>query len=428
MTRTLFNGGDVFDAVGEGPEPKPADVVVEDGRIVAVGPGLDGDASVDCRGRTLLPGLFDCHTHIMASHFDLWRMVQTPFSLQFFEAARNLEATLAAGITTVRDAGGADLGVKTAVEQGLTLGPRMQISLVMLSQTGGHADEWMVCGGDLPYPFVLPHPGRPSAVVDGPEEMRKKVRELVRAGADVIKVATSGGVLSRSNPHHANFRIDELDALMAEATAAARPVMAHAQSAAAVKAAVRAGVRSIEHGVYLDDEAIDMMLERGTYLVPTLLASHGLLEAAAAGKLTDESRVKAEMAMEAHGDSVARAIAAGVKVAMGTDSGVTPHGQNLRELALLAGHGMSATETLVAASRTAAELMGLDRELGTLEPGKRADLVVVDGTPLDVETLPGRIAEVYKDAELVAKRVEGSLSVLTRGPGCSYSGDPDNWY
>ena len=127
-------------------------------------------------------GLFDCHTHVMIGQFDLWKMAQTPFSLQFFEAAKNLEATLRTGITSVRDAGGADLGVKTAVEQGLVNGPRMQIAVTMLSQTGGHSDKWMVCGGDFPTPFGMSHPGRPGSIVDGPMEMRKKVRELVRAG------------------------------------------------------------------------------------------------------------------------------------------------------------------------------------------------------------------------------------------------------
>jgi imidazolonepropionase-like amidohydrolase len=409
MGRLLFHGGHVFDAAGAQFEPEPAepaDIVVEDGRILAVGPGLDGDEGVDCNGKTLIPGLFDCHTHVMVSRYDLWRMAQTPFSLQFFEAASNLAATLAAGITTIRDAGGADLGVKAAVEQGLVQGPRMQISIAMISQTGGHGDKWMVCGGTFPSPFGTPHPGRPAAIVDGPLEMRKKVRELIRAGADVIKVATSGGVLSpRDDPRHGNFRDDELDALVAEATATGRWVMAHAQATEGIKAAIRAGIRSIEHGIYLDDEAIDMMLERGTYLVPTLVAPRGVLDAAAAGaSVTDESLRKAEMVIEAHDESVSRAVAAGVKLAMGTDSGVTPHGQNLRELALMVDRGMTPAQALVATSRTAAELMGLDGELGTLEPGKRADIVVVGGDPLQVDKLPDRIATVWKDGQLAVDR------------------------
>jgi imidazolonepropionase-like amidohydrolase len=406
MGRRLFHGGRVFDASGGGPEPeppKPADIVVEDGRILEVGPGLDGDEAIDCAGKTLIPGLFDCHTHVMVSQYDMWKMAQTPFSLQFFEAAKNLEATLDIGITTVRDAGGADLGVKTAVGQGLVNGPRMQIAIAMLSQTGGHADKWMVCGAGFPTPFGTPHPGRPASIVDGPEEMRKKVRELIRAGADVIKVATSGGVLSpRDDPRHGHFRDDELDALVAEASAMGRRVMAHAQATDGIKAAIRAGIRSIEHGIYLDDEAIEMMLDRGTYLVPTLMAPRGVIDMAAAGAhVVEESLRKAEMVIESHDQSIARAVAAGVKVAMGTDSGVTPHGQNLRELPLMVDRGMTPAQALVATSRTASELLGVEAELGTLEPGKRADIVVVAGDALEVDKLPERIEAVWMDGEQV---------------------------
>lgn len=397
--RIIFHGGRVFDASGGESEAQAADIVVEGERIVEVGVGLDGDVGVDCAGTTLIPGLFDCHTHVMVSHFDLWKMAQTPFSLQFFEAAQNLEATLRAGVTSVRDAGGADLGVKTAVDQGLVNGPRMQISITMLSQTGGHADNWMVCGGHFPSPFDATHPGKPGAVVDGPEEMRKKVRELIRAGADVIKIAASGGVLSsRSNPRHGHFRDDELDAVVLEASAAGMWVMAHAQATDGIKAAIRAGIRSIEHGVYLDDEAIEMMVANGTYLVPTLMAPRGVIDAAAAGaNVSDDSLRKAEMVIEEHADSVSRAIAAGVKVAMGTDSGVTPHGKNLQELGLMVDRGMTPAQSLVATSRTAAELLGVDADLGTLEPGKRADIVMVAGDALDVEKVPSNITAVWKD-------------------------------
>jgi len=406
MGRLLFHGGHVFDASGTGAEPqppKPADVVVEDGRIVDVGPGLDGDDAVDCTGKTLIPGLFDCHTHVMVGQYDLWKMAQTPFSLQFFEAARNLQATLAIGITTVRDAGGADLGVKTAVEQGLVNGPRMQISISMLSQTGGHADKWMVCGAGFPTPFGMAHPGKPGAIVDGPLEMRKKVRELIRAGADVIKVATSGGVLSpRDDPRHGHFRDDELDALVGEAAAMGRWVMAHAQATDGIKAAIRAGIRSIEHGIYLDDEAIEMMLARGTWLVPTLVAPRGVIDAADSGAAIPEASVKkAREVVETHRASFAKAVDAGVKVAMGTDSGVTPHGNNLRELALMVEGGMTPMQAIVATTRSAAELMGLEKELGTLEAGKRADLVIVDGDPLEVATLDERISAVYQDGTQV---------------------------
>ena len=209
--RTVFSGGKVFD--GSGADVAVGDLAIEDGHIVDVGVGLDGDESVDVTGKTLLPGLFDCHVHPLMSHLDLMRNFQTPFSYKYFACARNLETILRLGITTIRDAGGSDLGIKQAVTDGLINGPRMQISIVMLSQTGGHGDSWMPCGAHISARTV--DPGRPNHIVDGPDEMRKKVRELVRMGADVIKVAVSGGVLSpRDKPTHAHFRLAELEVLI----------------------------------------------------------------------------------------------------------------------------------------------------------------------------------------------------------------------
>jgi imidazolonepropionase-like amidohydrolase len=236
--------------------------------------------------------------------------------------------------------------------------------------------------------------------------MRKKVRELIRNGADVIKVATTGGVLSpRDDPRHAHFSEDELQMLVREASAAGRWVMAHAQGAEGIKRAIRAGIRSIEHGIYLDDEAISLMIERGTYLVPTLVAPTGVLTAYEAGASIPEASVgKATEVIEVHRDSFRRAVQAGVKVAMGTDSGVTPHGDNLRELELMVAGGMSPAQALTATSASAAELLGIDDELGSLEPGKRADIVVVNADPFDVKALPERIEAVYKDGELAAGR------------------------
>ena len=393
MTRTVFRGGSVFD--GTGADPALADVAVEDGRIVEVGSGLDGDEAVELAGRTLLPGLFDCHVHVMFSHVDAWRQANTPFSYGFYAAARNLQATLRTGITSIRDAGGADLGIKQALADGLIEGPRIQLSLVMLSQTGGHGDEWLVSGTRVP--LIAEHPGVPSGIVDGPDEMRRRVRELHRMGADVVKVATSGGVLSpRDDPRHAHFRPIELDVLVEEATAAGMFVMAHAQGADGIKNAVRSGIRSIEHGIFLDDEGIALMLERGTWLVPTLVAPQGVIDAAAAGVVFPPGVLeKATSLIDLHREAVRRALAAGVRVAMGTDSGVTPHGRNLRELALMAGLGMAPGAVLEAATRSAAQLLGVDGELGSIEPGKLADLVVVDGDPYAFDTLAERIEGVW---------------------------------
>ncbi|MYW95827.1 amidohydrolase family protein [Amycolatopsis rubida] len=395
MTRTLFTGGTVFD--GTGSAPALADVAVEDGRIVEVGPGLDGDRAVDCAGAMLLPGMFDCHVHVTVSDLGLLQRVQKPFSYQFYEAARNLWTTLKLGITTVRDAAGADLGIKQALADGLIPGPRLEIAIGLISPTGGHGDGWMPSGHCVP--LSLPHPGRPSALADGPDEMRRVARTLLRAGADVLKVCTTGGVLSpRDDPRHSQFTPEELAVLVAEATMRGRAVMAHAQGAEGVKNAVRAGIRSIEHGIYLDDEAIELMLARGTWLVPTLVAPVNVIRAAAAGAALPDAVVqKAKEVAEVHLDSVRRAVEAGVRIAMGTDSGVGPHGTNLEELDLMRTAGMSPAAVLAAATSSAAQLLGKDGELGRLAPGHCADLVVVSGDIYDFPALAGNVREVWQD-------------------------------
>ncbi|HEX3589396.1 MAG TPA: amidohydrolase family protein [Pseudonocardiaceae bacterium] len=399
MTRKLFAGGLVFDGTGAAPER--ADVLVEDGRIVDVGTGLDGDEVVDCQGATLLPGLFDCHVHVTVSEIGLLPRLQQPFSYQFYAAERNLARTLALGITTVRDAGGADLGIKQAVEDRLIAGPRMQISISLISPTGGHGDGWTVSGHCVP--LSVPHPGRPSSIANGPDEMRQVARNLLRAGADVLKVCTTGGVLSpRDDPKHSQFTPAELDVLVTEARMQGRPVMAHAQGSEGIKNAVRAGIRSIEHGIYLDDEAIELMLANGTWLVPTLVAPVNVIRAAAAGASLPAAVVrKAEEVAVVHAESVRRAVAAGVKVAMGTDSGVGPHGTNLEELPLMAGCGMTPAQVLAATTSSAADLLGVGAELGRLAPGYRADVVVVDGDAFDLPALAGNVREVWQDGLLV---------------------------
>jgi imidazolonepropionase-like amidohydrolase len=389
MARNVFRGGLVFD--GTGTDPKAGEVVVEGGRIVEVGPpGLDGDEEVDCSGLVVLPGFFDCHTHVTFSgDLDVQRRLTKPFSYRYFEAVGNLERSLRIGLTTIREAGGADLGVKEAVERGLVTGPRMQISISMLSQTGGHGDTHLPSGACFRWHHS--YPGNPSGLVDGPDEMRKRVRELIREGADVIKVATSGGVMSpRDHPKHGHFCANELEVLVAEA---------HAQAADGIKAAVGAGIRSIEHGIYLDDEAIDMMLNAGTWLVPTLLAPRGVLMAAESGANVLEAAVqKTHEVISVHTDSFARAVSAGVKVAMGTDSGVGPHGHNLDELALMVEHSaMTPLAAWMTTTSGAAELLGVADQLGTLEPGKRADIVLLEGSFEDLDKLGSRVVAVWKD-------------------------------
>ncbi|MGH3628867.1 MAG: amidohydrolase family protein [Sciscionella sp.] len=395
MRTTLLHGGMVFDGTA-GP-PARADVVIADGRFVEVGTGLDGDDHLDCSGMTLLPGLFDCHIHVTVSGVDPQARQHTPFSYQFFQAAENLAKTLRLGITTARDAAGADLGIKRALQDRLIAGPRLQIAIGLISQTGGHGDGWLSSGHCIP--LSLPHPGRPSAVVDGPEEMRKIARTLLRAGADVLKVCTTGGVLSPADdPRHSQFTPAELDVLVAEAAMQGRAVMAHAQGAEGIKNAVRAGIRSIEHGIYLDDEAIELMVAKKTWLVPTLIAPISVIRAGDAGVAIPQAVLsKAKEVAEVHADSVRRAHAAGVRIAMGTDSGVGPHGSNLEELGLMRDCGMSPTEVLAATTSSAARLLGFGDSLGRIEPGYRADVVMVRGDPFDLDNLAGNVAAVYQD-------------------------------
>lgn len=400
MTRTLVHGGSVFDPVSG--EVGLADVTFEDGRIVAVGTGLDGDIAVDATGKTLLPGLFDCHTHVCMTDFDYLKMLSSPFSMQFFEAQQNLRTLLDLGITTIRDAWGADAGVKAAVDRGMIAGPRLRITISMVSQTGGHADDRMSCGAPI---AILPaHPGRPDAIVDGVDAARLKVRELIRAGADGIKVAASGGVLSpNTNPHHPQLGEDELTMIVTEAAAAGRWVMAHCHSTAGAKNAIRAGVRSIDHGSYLDESAVAMMVERGTWLVPTLLAAQGVLNAIASGTAMPPGIAeKATEARDSAKTATRLAVEAGVPLALGTDCPVSPHGTNLEELALMAECGLTPAGALNAATLSAAKLLNLADELGSLEPGKRADLVVLTGDPFDFSGYADRVEQVWKDGDRVA--------------------------
>ena len=396
MGRTVFHGGMVFDGSGEA--PASADVVIDEGRIVEVGPGLDGDEGVDCAGKALLPGLFDCHVHLAMRYedFDEYARMQEPFSLAFYRTVQNLRTTIALGITTVRDASGADAGLRIAVDEGTLVGPRMQVSLSMLSMTGGHNDPWLPSGTHGV--FGIEYPGMPSGVCDGVDGVTAKVREMIRAGADVIKIASSGGFLSPSDdPMEPNFSQDEVDAIVRTAADLGTFVMSHAHGPEGIKRAVRAGVRSIDHGTYLDDEAIELMLERSTWLVPTLTAGDTTDAIANNPKVPAAVREKVAGLGRPEFDAFRMAVDAGVKIAMGTDCPVAPHGANLNELRHMAGNGLTRAQALHATTLSAAELMGLDGELGTIEPGKRADLVVLDGDPLVFDDYETRIRQVWKD-------------------------------
>lgn len=409
-TQTLIHNGTLIDGNGGTPILNAA-VLVEGNIIKAVGSAnavrqaANGPiAEINANGGFILPGFIDTHVHVMLEGVNIARDMQAPFSLKFYRAIAHLRRTLDAGITSVRDAGGADLGVKQAVESGLIAGPRMQISISALSITGGHADGWMRSGNA--FNLFSPYPGFPDPIVDGVDAVRLRVREVLRAGADVIKICATGGVLSPTDhPEFIQFSPEELDVIVREARyRRGIKVMAHAQGCEGIKQAVRAGIHSIEHGIYLDDEAIDLMIERGTFLVPTLLAPLSVLEQGEKGGMPDYGIRKAAETIEIHSDSISRAYKAGVKIAMGTDAGVMPHGTNLRELGLMCSVGMSPMQAIVATTKTAAECLGWQDRVGTLEVGKLADVVVVRIDPIkDIRSLENtaNIALVMKDGVVV---------------------------
>lgn len=412
MGTIIVRNGTLIDGTGVEPIADGA-VVIEDGVITAVGPSaslsVGGNIEeVDARGGYILPGLIDTHVHLMFEAGNPMVALQTPFSFNFYQAIPYMQRTLDCGITTVRDAGGTDAGVKKAVEDGLIAGPRMQISISVLSTTGGHGDGWHPAGVDVP--MMVEYPGNPNGIADGVEEVRKKVREILRAGAEVIKVCSTGGVMSATDhPEFTQYSIEELKVMVEEAHfRRGLKVMSHAQGAEGIKNAIRAGIHSIEHGMFIDEEVIELMLEHDTFLVPTLVAPLGVIEQAeATGTMPEYALRKAKETIDVHRESIAKAYRAGVKIAMGTDAGVVPHGTNLRELGLMADIGMSPMEVLVATTSIAAECLGWQDRVGTLQTGKLGDIVVTSVDPLDrIHDLANvdNITLVIKGGEIVKDR------------------------
>ncbi len=388
MSYTYIHNGTLIDGNGGTPLADAA-ILIQNDRIQAVGRSTEVHAPngavtrIDAQGGTILPGFIDTHVHLMFEGFDIPRMLTRPFSMNFYRAIEHMRRTIDAGVTTVRDAGGADLGVKQSVEEGLIVGPRMQISITALSITGGHGDGWMPSGFSLD--LFPPYPGMPSNICDGVEDVRKKVREVLRAGAEIVKICSTGGVMSPTDhPEFTQFTPEELDVIVQEAAyRRGVKVMSHAQGLEGVKNAIRAGIHSIEHGIFLDDEAIDLMLEKGTFLVPTLLAPLSVVEIAeSSGTMPEYGVRKARETIEIHSESIARAQERGVTIAMGTDAGVMLHGTNLRELGLMCNIGMSPMQAIVATTKIAAECLGWQDRIGTVEKGKLADIVIAGVDPL----------------------------------------------
>jgi len=378
----------------------PLDVRVEDGRVAAVGANLPGDeTSIDFSGLWLMPGVFDCHDHVTFSTVDMGEVLSTPVTQWALETAGNARATLEAGVTFLRDLCGADRGVRDGLAEGHVPGPMLQISVVLICQTGGHGDAYLR-GAGLETTLTPDYPGRPPYVVDGPDSMRHAVRATLRAGADWIKLATTGGLVSEHDqPLIAELTPEEIAVAVFEAGRKGKPVAAHAYGGEGLTNAILGGVRSIEHGGFLTEEQAVLMAERGCFLVPTLSAMRDCLRWAEEGVLTPTQCKKIlDFGLDI-GSCIRIANEYGVPLASGTDYiSRTQHGNNLEELMLMRQAGLSAEETLVVATAGGAELCGLAADYGRIEHGFVFDAIVLDGDPGDLSCFaqPGAVTGVFQ--------------------------------
>lgn len=392
--------------VEEGHVIENATIVVRGERIEAVGRDVTvpaGAEIIDLSQHTVLPGFIDMHTHLTGDPsygYSDQALHQWP-GYSALVGAKNARKTLLAGFTTVRNVGAgewADVALRDAIRNGIVPGPRMFVSAHALGITGGHCDR----NGFRP--DALDEPGIERGIANGVDEVIKAVRYQIKYGADVIKICATGGVLSAGDAVGApQYTFEEIRAIVRTAAMAGRKVAAHAHGNEGIKTAVRAGVASIEHGSILDEEAIQLMKEHGTYLVPTLMAFEAVVKAAKEGKLAPWSAKKALEIEPYARRSIRMAIRSGVNIAFGTDAGVFPHGQNADEFRLLVEAGMTPLQAIQSATIQAARLLGQEKNLGSIEPGKWADIIAVRGDPLNDVTLLKNIDFVMK-AGVVYKR------------------------
>ena len=376
-------------------------LVVEDGKIVSSGASAEAkipnDAErIELPNATVLPGLIDTHTHLTMDPKFGYETLALSTSRQALTGAKNARLTLLAGFTTVRNVGAkefSDVALRDAINAGDVPGPRMLVSGPPLSITGGHCDNNM-----LPFEYHATSDG----VADGIAAVQHKVRENIKHGADLIKVCATGGVLSLGdNPQHSQFTLEEMKAIVADAHRLGRKVAAHAHGAEGIRWAAEAGVDSVEHGSYIDDAGIAAMKEHGTYLVPTLYLGDWMIDNAGLTRLPAPLLAKAKEVIPAARKNIAHAFAAGVKVALGTDAAVYPHGLNAHEFETMVKLGLTPLQSIQAGTVNAADLLGWSGKVGTLEPGAWADIVAVDGDPLkDITTLQ-RMKFVMKGGEVV---------------------------
>lgn len=395
----IIKNGLVWDGTGTAPRTGLA-VVVEGGKVSRLCPVTevaieDCDEVIDANGNFVMPGMIDCHVHIHSSgDADTREENRESAPLRALRAAQYARLDLEAGFTTVRNMGsgsGIDMALKRAMEMGIATGARVITCGSCITMTGGHG--WM--GG---------------MEVDGVDEARKAARELLKQGVELIKIMATGGVMTPGvEPGSPQLTEEEIRAAVDEAHKAGRKTATHAQGTEGIKNAVRAGIDSVEHGIFLDDEVIAMMKERGTALIPTLVAPHHIVKGGLAAGIPAYAVEKANRIIDAHHHSFRMALAAGVKIGMGTDAG-TPlnrHGDNSLELQLLVENGMSPEQALLAATKVNSEIADRAHLIGTLEAGKLADVLIIEGNPLDdIKVLRNKqnIKLVIKDGNVVVRR------------------------
>jgi imidazolonepropionase-like amidohydrolase len=407
---TVITGARLIDGTGAVPIDNAVVVLDDAGTIQFAGaassaPQFDPTTAIDLGGRTMMPGFIDTHVHFsMASANGPFHAVRSEPAILSFEAAERMRLSLNAGITTARDLGGLSAGYRMAVERGLIAGPRLHVAVRVISHTGGHAD-FHLAGGEM-----HTHVEGMDELADSVDEIRRATRRIIRSGADVIKICTTGGMGSpHDSPDDEGLRIDEVRAIVDELERhGGKPLAAHAQGTAGIHAAVLGGVTSIEHGYGVDDEALDMMGERGTYLVPTLSTVYAPLSRATMEPYHYEKKTRWSGITKTN---IAHAIERGTRIALGTDSGVGEHGVNLRELGYLVELGMTPGDAIVAGTRTAAQLLGIDDRFGTLEAGKVADFVVSSVDPLTSITALGDPTTVVVVAQ-AGRIVKDSLALF----------------
>jgi len=399
---TIIHAGQLIE--GSGDEPRSTvSIVIEEGRIARVDAGYvepqKDDTVISLREYTVMPGLMDMHTHLMSQHSkdsytERFFMDQADYALRSTVYARR---TLMAGFTTVRDLGDNgvnSLALRKAIDEGWIPGPRIFTSGKALATTGGHADPSNALRGDY-----RRDPGPLEGVINGPDDARKAVRQRYKDGADLIKLTATGGVLSlAASGQNPQFTDEELKAIVATAKDYNMTVAVHAHGTEGMKRAVLAGVDSIEHGTYMTDEVIELMREKGTYWVPTNMAGEWVAEKAKErGYFPEIVRPKAAAIGPAIRETFRKAHAAGVKIAFGTDSGVSAHGDNAREFELMVEGGMPPMKAIQSATRVAAQLLRVEDRLGTIEEKKLADVIAVEGNPLEDIRAMHKVVFVMKE-------------------------------